>query len=65
MMKCAACHESLRGKRAMAFDGKAVCFAPCGALIKIKRPFSWGAEEVTGPELLRLFILEANRWRTP
>lgn len=61
-MRCAACHDSLRGKRAIAFDGKAVCLSPCGALIKIKKPFCYGALDLTGPELLRLFILEANRW---
>jgi hypothetical protein len=61
-MACAACHESLRGRRAVAFDGKAVCLSPCGTLTKIKKVFSWGALETTGPELLRLFILEAARW---
>lgn len=61
-MRCAACHEPLRGKKALAFDGKAICVSPCGTLTKIKRVFTWGALEVTGPELLRLFILEAARW---
>jgi hypothetical protein len=64
-MKCAACSELLRGKRAIPFDGKPVCASPCGALVRVKKPFSYGALDLTGPELLRLFILEASRWRTP
>lgn len=61
-MKCACCYEPLRGKKAIAFDGKAVCASPCGVLTRIRRVFTWGVMETTGPELLRLFILEAARW---
>jgi len=64
-VRCKACHEPLRGKRAIVFDGAAICLEPCGALTKRRRPFRWGALELTGPELLRLFILEASRWRNP
>jgi hypothetical protein len=63
-VKCAACHESLRGKKAILFDGKPVCLDPCGRLAMRKTRFRWGAMELSGPELLRLFIIEANRWRS-
>lgn len=61
-MFCACCRENLRGQKAILFDGKPVCAKPCGKLASNRRVFSWGALEVTGPELLRLFILEAKRW---
>lgn len=61
-MHCACCRENLRGQKAVLFDGKPVCMKPCGKLVGLKRVFAWGALEVTGPELLRLFIAEAMRW---
>jgi len=64
-MFCAACRENLRGRKAVLFDGKPVCLAPCGSLAKVRKTFHYGVLEVTGPELLRLFVLEASSWTGP
>jgi len=44
------------------FDNRPVCADACGRLMKVKKVFTWGALETTGPDLLRLFIQEAARW---
>lgn len=58
---CAACGEDLRGRKSSLLRGRPICEDPCGKVSR-KKNLTYGALQISGADLICLFIEEADRW---